>query len=187
MSERLEGAARGPEHFRGVATVVAKLLCMALPDAAYFGRKDAQQVVVIRRLVADLNLPVEVRALPTVREPDGLAMSSRNALLTPEQRERALALSRALRAAATRAEAGERSAEALLAAGSEVLEAVEGVEVEYLALVDPETFEPVERLDGRALLAVAARVGGVRLIDNETLAPAGGQRTRGKAIETCSA
>ncbi len=187
VSERLEGAARGPEHFRGVATVVAKLLCMALPDAAYFGRKDAQQVVVIRRLVADLNLPVEVRALPTVREPDGLAMSSRNALLTPEQRERALALSRALRAAATRAEAGERSAEALLAAGSEVLEAVEGVEVEYLALVDPETFEPVERLDGRALLAVAARVGGVRLIDNETLAPAGGQRTRGKAIETCSA
>lgn len=187
VSAPLEGQARGPEHFRGVTTVVAKLLNMTMPDVMYLGQKDAQQVVVIRRLVADLNLPVEVRALPTVREPDGLAMSSRNALLTPEQRERALALSRALRAAATRAEAGERSAEALLAAGSEVLEAVEGVEVEYLALVDPETFEPVERLDGRALLAVAARVGGVRLIDNETLAPAGGQRTRGKAIETCSA
>ncbi len=187
VSERLEGAARGPEHFRGVATVVAKLFGMVLPDAAYFGRKDAQQVVVIRRLVADLNLPVEVCALPTVREPDGLAMSSRNALLSPAGRERALSLSRALRAAAARADAGEQSAEALIGAGREALEAAEGVELEYLALVDPESFEPLERLEGPGLLAVAARVEGVRLIDNEPLLPAGGGQPRGKAIQTCSA
>jgi len=99
VTERLEGAARGPEHFRGVTTVVTKLLCMVLPDAAYFGQKDAQQVVVIRRLVADLNLPVQIEALPTVREPDGLAMSSRNALLSASERERALSLSTGLRAA----------------------------------------------------------------------------------------
>ena len=187
VSERLEGAARGPEHFRGVATVVTKLFAMALPDVAYFGRKDAQQVVVIRRLVADLDLPVQVRALPTVREPDGLAMSSRNALLSGASRERALALPNALRAAAERAAAGERSAEELLAAGHEVLDGAEGVELEYLALVDPDSFEPVERLDGPALLAVAARVGGVRLIDNEMLAPLSSERPRGKAIQTCSA
>ncbi|HXD55006.1 MAG TPA: pantoate--beta-alanine ligase [Solirubrobacteraceae bacterium] len=184
VSERLEGAARGPEHFRGVATVVAKLLGMAQPDIAYFGQKDAQQVVVIRRLVADLNLPVEIEALPTVREADGLAMSSRNALLSPAERERALALSGALRAAVELAAEGERSTAALLAAGHERL-AVEGVSVDYLALVDPETLEPVERLDRPALLAVAARVGAVRLIDNEILQPAA--NPQGKAVQTCSA
>ena len=184
VSERLEGAARGPEHFRGVATVVAKLLGMAQPDVAYFGQKDAQQVVVIRRLVTDLNLPVEIEALPTVREADGLAMSSRNALLSPAERERALALSGALRAAVGLAAEGERSAAALLAAGHERL-AVEGVSVDYLALVDPETLEPLERLDRPALLAVAARVGAVRLIDNEILHPA--LNPQGKAVQTCSA
>ncbi|HTA12729.1 MAG TPA: pantoate--beta-alanine ligase, partial [Solirubrobacteraceae bacterium] len=109
VSERLEGAARGAEHFRGVATVVAKLLCMVWPGVAYFGQKDAQQVLVIRRLVADLNLPVRIEALPTVREPDGLARSSRNALLSPAERARALALPAALNAALALSTEGERS------------------------------------------------------------------------------
>ncbi|MCW3032192.1 MAG: pantoate--beta-alanine ligase [Solirubrobacterales bacterium] len=186
VSERLEGESRGAEHFRGVATIVAKLLGMALPDVAYFGQKDAQQVVVIRRLVADLNLPVAIEALPTVREPDGLAMSSRNALLSEVERERARSLSAALEAATRLAAAGERSADALLASGREVLEGA-GVELDYLALVDPDTLEPVELLERPALLAVAARVGQVRLIDNAILAPAVSQTSKGKAIQTCSA
>jgi pantoate--beta-alanine ligase len=171
VSERLEGAVRGPEHFRGVSTVVTKLLCMALPDVAYFGQKDAQQVVVIRRLAADLNLPVRIEALPTVREPDGLALSSRNALLTPDDRARALALPSALRAAAQLAAGGERSSAALLDAAHAAMRAFD-VEPEYLALVDPDTLESLERLEGKALLAVAARVGDVRLIDNATLSSA---------------
>jgi pantoate--beta-alanine ligase len=186
VSERLEGESRGAEHFRGVATVVTKLLLMALPDVAYFGRKDAQQVVVIRRLVADLNIPVSVEALPTVRDPDGLAMSSRNALLAPQQRERALALSRALDDVRRLAESGERSAQALLAAGHETLQDA-GVALDYLALVDPDTFEPLERLEGPALLAVAARVGQVRLIDNVTLEPSALTPHDRKAAQACSA
>jgi len=170
VTDRLEGEVRGSAHFRGVSTVVTKLLCMVGPDAAYLGQKDAQQVVVIRRLVADLNLPVRVEVCPTVREADGLAMSSRNALLGPEERERALALSAALRAAAEAAGVGERSAAALLAAAADAMEPF-GVEAEYLALVDPDTLEPVARLEEPALLAVAARVGATRLIDNELLYP----------------
>jgi pantoate--beta-alanine ligase len=191
VSERLEGESRGEEHFRGVATVVTKLLCMALPDIAYFGQKDAQQVVVIRRLAADLNLPVRIEALPTVREPDGLAMSSRNALLSPAERERALALPAALDAVTRLAARGEQSAEALLAVGREALSS--DITLDYLALVDPETLEPVARLERPALLAIAARVGQVRLIDNTTLQPAAtpvsadGQNPPGKAIATCSA
>jgi pantoate--beta-alanine ligase len=185
VSERLEGESRGAEHFRGVATIVAKLLGMALPDVAYFGQKDAQQVIVIRRLVADLNLPVAIEALPTVREPDGLAMSSRNARLTAAQREQALSLSAALDAAARLAGGGERSAEALLAAGREAL-ASGGAALEYLALVDPGTLEPVETLDRPALLAVAARVGQVRLIDNAILEPAAAQPPNRK-VAACSA
>jgi pantoate--beta-alanine ligase len=189
VSERLEGESRGAAHFRGVATIVTKLLCMALPDVAYFGQKDAQQVVVIRRLAADLNLPVRIEALPTVREPDGLAMSSRNALLSPAERERALALPAALDAVTRLAAGGERSAEALLAAGRGALS--EGISLDYLALVDPETLEPITRLERPALLAIAARVGSVRLIDNTTLqpaeTPADGQHPPGKAIATCSA
>ncbi len=184
VTERLEGAVRGPEHFRGVTTVVTKLLLIALPDVAYFGQKDAQQVIVIRRLVADLNLPVRIEALPTVREPDGLAMSSRNALLSPAERERALSLSRALRAAGELAAAGERDAEALIAAAREQLAA--DVELDYLALVDPGTLEPVALLERAALLAVAARVGRVRLIDNVVLRPVA-LSNQGKAVETCSA
>jgi len=190
VSERLEGAARGAEHFRGVATVVTKLLGMVQPEVAYFGQKDAQQVVVIRRLAADLNLPVAIEALPTVREADGLAMSSRNALLSPDERRRALALSAGLRAAARLAEQGEIRAEVLLAATNEAL-GVEGIEPEYVALVDPHTLEPAAKLGGSALLAIAARVGEVRLIDNTILSPVGhtpaGQTSEGKAMATCSA
>jgi pantoate--beta-alanine ligase len=188
LTERLEGAARGPEHFRGVTTVVAKLLCMALPDIAYFGQKDAQQVRVIRRLVADLNLPVRVEACPTVRESDGLAMSSRNALLDRDERARARGLHAALSAAAERAAAGGRSAETLLGAACEALSAF-AVEPEYVALVDPDTLEPLAELDRPALLAVAARVGAIRLIDNLTLHPTAVSippRPSGEAT-TCSA
>jgi pantoate--beta-alanine ligase len=185
LSERLEGASRGSSHFRGVCTIVTKLLCMALPDVAYFGQKDAQQVLIIRRLARDLNLPVAIRALPTVREHDGLAMSSRNARLDADERRRALALPAALNAAARRAGAGERSAEGLLAAACAEVDAGD-VELEYLELVDPETLEPVAALDGPALLVIAARVGEVRLIDNVTLTPAaaGARATRELA---CSA
>ncbi|MGD1056914.1 MAG: pantoate--beta-alanine ligase [Solirubrobacteraceae bacterium] len=198
VTERLEGAARGPEHFRGVSTVVTKLLCMAMPDVAYFGQKDAQQVVVIRRLAADLNLPVRIEALPTVRESDGLALSSRNALLTPNDRARALALPAALRAATALAAGGERSTAALLDAARLAMRPFD-VEPEYLALVEPDTLEPLELLEREALLAIAARVGEVRLIDNTTLSPAAAdkdasgagdapsQQLQGKATATCSA
>jgi pantoate--beta-alanine ligase len=171
ITERLEGAARGGEHFRGVCTVVTKLLCMTQPDIAYFGQKDAQQVVVIRRLVRDLNLPVRIEVCPTVREPDGLAMSSRNALLDPDRRERALALGAALRAATELAGAGERSAEVLLQDAADAMVLFD-VELEYLAIVDPDTFEPLDRLERPALLVLAARVGAIRLIDNVLLEPA---------------
>jgi pantoate--beta-alanine ligase len=170
LTDRLEGAARGREHFRGVCTVVTKLLCMALPDVAVFGQKDAQQAVVIRRLVADLNLPVAIEVRPTVRESDGVAMSSRNALLTPEQRARARALPAALAAAATAGARGERSAEVLVeAAREELLRA--GVDPEYVALVDPSTLEELDVLTTDGLLVLAARIGEVRLIDNAMLAP----------------
>ena len=170
VTERLEGQARGAEHFRGVTTVVAKLLGMAQPDAAYFGQKDAQQLIVIRRLTEDLNLPVQIIGLPTVREPDGLAMSSRNALLDPVERSRARSLSRALAASGALAAEGERSAAVLTEGARQVLLAG-GAEPDYVALVDPLTLEPVEHLDGQGLLAIAARVGAVRLIDNVLLSP----------------
>ncbi len=187
VTERLEGQARGSEHFRGVTTVVAKLLNMVQPHVAFFGRKDAQQVVVIRRLVADLNIPVEIVALPTVREPDGLALSSRNALLDADARRRALALPAALTAARELAESGETCAARLLDAAREAMASYD-VEPEYLALADPDTLEPLATLQATALLALAARVGGVRLIDNETLtSPQHGQPTQGEAAVACSA
>jgi pantoate--beta-alanine ligase len=170
LTDRLEGATRGAAHFRGVTTIVAKLLCMTLPDVAYFGQKDAQQVVVIRRMVADLNLPVRVESCPTMREPDGLAMSSRNALLSSAERRRARALPTALDAVKRLAGAGERSSEALLNGARAAMEPF-GVKPEYVALVDPETLEPVDELVDETLLALAARVGGVRLIDNAMLEP----------------
>ncbi|HWV85242.1 MAG TPA: pantoate--beta-alanine ligase [Capillimicrobium sp.] len=172
VSEPLEGAARGGTHFDGVATVVTKLFNMVQPDVAYFGRKDAQQLAVIRRMVADLNLPVRVVGCPTVREPDGLAMSSRNAYLTPEERPRALALSRALAAARESVAAGETDAAAVAAAARAPMDEL-GVEPEYLTVVDPETFQPVTSVDRDVLVAIAARVGRARLIDNDTISPNG--------------
>jgi len=168
LTERLEGAARGASHFRGVTTVVTKLLCMAMPEVAYFGQKDAQQIAVIRRLVADLNLPVRIESLPTVREPDGLAMSSRNGLLSTSERRRASAIPAALSAASERVAAGERVGTVLLDSAAAQMRAL-GVEPEYVALVDPNTFEPIETLVGSGLLLLAARVGEVRLIDNVVL------------------
>jgi len=170
VSEMLEGAERGPEHFRGVATVVTKLLTIVAPDAAYFGQKDAQQTVVVRRLVRDLNLPVRIVVCPTVREADGLALSSRNARLSAPERERALALSRGLRAAGRRHAEGERDPQRLLDAAAAALAAA-GVVPEYLVVVDPHTLLPVQQVDAEALVAIAARVGDTRLIDNLLLRP----------------
>ena len=159
---------RGPEHFAGVTTVVTKLFNIVGPDAAYFGQKDAQQALVIRKLVRDLNMPVRIEVCPTVRDPDGLALSSRNAYLSEGERERALALSRALRAAEDAVQSGERDAAAVLAAARGQLAAA-GVEPEYVELRSGETLSPVERVNGTTLLAVAARVGKARLIDNAVL------------------
>jgi pantoate--beta-alanine ligase len=172
LTETLEGEQRGVAHFDGVATVVAKLLNMVAPDVAFFGQKDAQQAAVIRRLVRDLDLPVEVRACPTIREPDGLALSSRNVHLRGADRERALALKRALDATTAAYEAGERDAAAIARAGRRAMAQL-GVEPEYLALVRPDDLRPVQTLDGRdeVLVAVAARIGPTRLIDNTILGP----------------
>jgi pantoate--beta-alanine ligase len=170
VSEPLEGAMRGPAHFRGVATVVAKLFNMAQPDEAFFGQKDAQQALLIRRMARDLDFPVHVEVCPTVRERDGLAMSSRNALLDAESRRRAAALSRALFAVERAVAGGERDAERALAVGRAVL-ATGGIEPEYLAAVSAETLAPVTTLGGETLIALAARVGTVRLIDNVVVRP----------------
>jgi pantoate--beta-alanine ligase len=164
----LEGdpAHRGPSHFRGVTTVVAKLFNSVQPDVAYFGRKDAQQALVIERMARDLDFPVRIEVLPTVREEDGLALSSRNAYLDPEQRERATAISRALQAAERAARDGETSAGALVeAARTELRKA--GIEPEYVEARSAEDLSPIAELNGRpVLVAVAARVGRARLIDN---------------------
>jgi pantoate--beta-alanine ligase len=168
LTERLEGATRGPEHFHGVTTVVAKLFDMVGPHAAYFGAKDAQQAVVIRRMAGDLDLPVDIVTCPTVREPDGLAMSSRNAYLDPLDRERAVALRRGLDAAEASVAAGEREPARIAAAGRAAM-AEFGVEPEYFEIVNSEDLSPLAAIDGEALVAVAARVGGARLIDNTTL------------------
>jgi pantoate--beta-alanine ligase len=170
LTDRLEGESRGASHFRGVTTVVAKLLNMVSPDIAYFGQKDAQQVAVVKRMVADLNLPVGIEVCNTERESDGLAMSSRNARLDSDQRARAGALFEALEQAADLAFAGERAAEKLTQAARETMIA-RGVAPEYVELVDPLTFEPVDLLDAPALLVLAARIGETRLIDNFVLDP----------------
>jgi pantoate--beta-alanine ligase len=160
---------RGPEHFRGVTTVVAKLFNSVQPDVAYFGQKDAQQAAVIRRMVRDLDFPVKVEVLPTVREDDGLAMSSRNAYLGAEDRRRATALSRAMRIAEETARA--ESLDAGLEAARRELAAA-GIELEYLEARDPDEMTPVSEFNGRpVLVAVAARVGGARLIDNVLIQP----------------
>jgi pantoate--beta-alanine ligase len=167
LTERLEGEHR-PGHFRGVTTVVARLFRIVRPDRAYFGRKDAQQLAVIRRMTADLSLSVEVVGLATVREPDGLAMSSRNVYLSPEERERALVISRALGEAERMVAAGERDAGVVRECVRRALE-LAGVVVDYVSVSDEETFEEVERVEGAVLLLAAGRVGGTRLIDNVRL------------------
>jgi pantoate--beta-alanine ligase len=173
LTETLEGEHRGVSHFDGVTTVVTKLLNMVGPDVAFFGQKDAQQALVVRALVRDLDLPVRIEVCPTVREPDGLALSSRNVHLRGADRERALALRDALAAAEASLGAGERDAEVLRAAALAAMRG-RGVEPDYLELVRPDDLSPVARVDGEVLVAVAASVGSTRLIDN-TILNANGQ------------
>lgn len=173
VSERWEGESRGASHFDGVAVVVSKLLLMVMPDAAWFGQKDAQQVAVVRRLVSDLNVDSEIFAGPTVRDSDGLALSSRNTRLSAEERVTALGISRSLRSVVARADDGEVDAGVLADHGRAIAQDA-GVDVEYWAIVDPATFEPVERVGEKVALAiVAGRVGSVRLIDNMTIPAVG--------------
>lgn len=168
ITEVLCGARRGAAHFDGVATVVTKLLTIVEPDAAFFGQKDAQQVMVVRQVVRDLHLPVTIEACPIVREPDGLAMSSRNVYLDAAAREQATALSRALQAANVAVEQGEREASAIVAVAEAVLKQAD-ITPEYLELRSTDDLRELTRIEDEALLAVAARVGGARLIDNHIL------------------
>jgi pantoate--beta-alanine ligase len=165
VGQVLEGAFR-PTHFRGVATVVLKLFQLAPATRAYFGRKDYQQTLVVRQMVADLNVPIDVRVCPTVREPDGLAMSSRNAYLSAEERRQALALSRSLQLAEQLVQQGERDAGAIYAAMKKMIDSFGGVAVQYIAFLADGTVTPVTRVNGPTTIAVAAKVGKTRLIDN---------------------
>lgn len=167
-AERWEGAVR-PGHFTGVLTVVLKLFNLVQPDVAVFGRKDAQQVALVRRLIADLDVPVQLEVAPTVREADGLALSSRNAYLSPEERGQARVLSQALRAAHAAYAAGARSADAIMAAMAEVFAAEPAVAVDYLSVVEPLGLRPVTAVEADTLVAIAARVGRTRLLDNIVL------------------
>jgi len=180
LSDRLEGKSR-PGHFRGVTTVVLKLLEIVQPHSAFFGRKDAQQTRIIRQMARDLNLSTEIAVLPIVREPDGLAMSSRNAYLGAEERRAATALSRGLAAAAAAIEAGERNSTVLIEKVRNMLNAQPSIRPDYVELVSEETFEPAAKLSGASLLLVAAFVGvsrPARLIDNLLATPEPGGRFR---------
>lgn len=168
IATRLEGAAR-PDHFMGVATVVCKLLNIVRPDNVYFGQKDAQQCLVIKRLNADLNLGAEVVVMPTVRDADGLALSSRNAYLSDGDRESALTLSRSLNLAHQMYGEGERDAREIRAAMRTLIESAPGTEVEYISVADSKTLHEMETIDRRVLVSLAVRVGDVRLIDNTLL------------------
>jgi len=168
LSDKLEGKSR-PGHFRGVATVVTKLFAIVLPHVAAFGQKDAQQAVVIKTLVRDLLLNVEILVLPTKREDDGVAMSSRNALLAPDERRAARAIPRALEAAKATFDGGERDAARIVAAARAVLVAEPLLRIDYVELVDPQVLDPVARVQGEVLLVVAAFAGSTRLIDNIVL------------------
>ena len=170
LTSRWEGASR-PGHFRGVATVCTKLFTICRPHRAYFGQKDYQQSRVVRRLVADLNLDLEIIVLPTVREADGLALSSRNVLLKPEERLQARFLSQALFQAQAAVRAGERDAERLRAAIEDHIRIAPLAVLDYVGVCDPESLEPLEKLDGRAVAVVAASFGTTRLIDNALLEP----------------
>jgi pantoate--beta-alanine ligase len=168
IAEVLEGKIR-PGHFRGVATVVLKLFEVVRPTRAYFGRKDAQQLVVIRRMVRDLNLCVEIVPMPTVREPDGLAMSSRNVYLSPDERQQALCLHRSLTLAQEMWTRGVRDADAYRSRMREVIEAEPSASIDYVSVANPETLAGLERIQGPALVSLAVRIGKTRLIDNVTL------------------
>ncbi len=174
IAQRWEGAIR-PGHFRGVATVVLKLFNLAPADRAYFGQKDYQQTVVVRRMVADLNLPIEIRVLPTIREPEGLALSSRNAYLSADERSRALALSRSLRLAVELVAGGQRDAKQIAVEMRRMLESIPGLNLDYATLVDPDNLEEVSRVAGPVVAIVAAKLGSTRLIDNEIIDAPHGQ------------
>jgi pantoate--beta-alanine ligase len=173
LSDRLDGRSRSG-HFRGVTTVVAKLFHVIDPEVAFFGQKDAAQVAVIRRMVRDLNFPVEIAVCSIVREPDGLAMSSRNAYLNPEERQRALVLQRSLRRVEEQFRAGQRNAARLVAAAKQIIADEPQVRLDYFEIVDPDTLEPLDQISRPALAAVAACVGTTRLIDNVVLTPSEG-------------
>lgn len=172
LSEKLDGRSR-PGHFRGVTTVVSKLFHIVEPDLAFFGQKDAAQVAIIRRMVRDLDMPVRIVVCPIVRERDGLAMSSRNAYLDPQQRQQALALYRSLMRVQTMCDTGERHADKLMAAGKEVIAEEAGLRLDYFEVVNPESLDAVADIGRGALVAVAAWVGSTRLIDNLVLHGAG--------------
>lgn len=165
LSHKLDGRSR-PGHFRGVTTVVSKLFHIVEPDSAFFGQKDAAQVAIIRRMVRDLNQPVEIVVCPIVREPDGLAMSSRNAYLDADQRTQALVLHRSLMRVQQLVADGELCAKKLIAAGRNEFAAEPSVRLDYLEIVNPDTLDPIQDISQRALIAVAAYVGSTRLIDN---------------------
>jgi pantoate--beta-alanine ligase len=169
LSDKLDGRSR-PGHFRGVTTVVAKLFHIVEPDTAFFGQKDAAQLAIIRRMVRDMNFAVEIIACPIVREADGLALSSRNIYLDPQQRKQALVLYRSLMRVKQCWEAGEKNAGVLIAAGREEIEQENPVHLDYFEVVDPENLDAVERAVSGTLVAVAANVGSTRLIDNIVLA-----------------
>ena len=168
LDERNEGRMR-PGHYRGVATIVTKLFHIVQPSAAFFGQKDAGQLALIRKLVTDLDMAVEIVGCPIVREPDGLAMSSRNVYLSPTEREQALVLHRVLQAVESAHRNGERASAPLRRVAQEVFASVPGVKPDYIEILDPATLLPVQRVDGATLVAVAAKVGTTRLLDNVVL------------------
>ncbi len=165
LTEALCGRSR-PHHFRGVTTVCAKLFNIVAPDVAFFGQKDAQQALVIKRMVQDLNMPLAIEVCPTIREPDGLAVSSRNQYLDPEQRREAARLYQTLQTCQAQIAQGQRSAAPLIATMREVLQRIPAAEIDYVSIVDAETLAPAERLRGRILVALAVTIGPARLIDN---------------------
>jgi len=174
VAELLEDRCR-PGHFRGVATIVLKLFNMVGADVAYFGQKDYQQALVIRRMVEDLDVPIQLRTCPIVREPDGLAMSSRNAYLSPDARARALVLWKSLQLAEQMVREGERDCDTISERMREVIATADDARIEYVALVDPQTLEPVDQITARTLVALAVKIEDTRLIDNYLLTPRGSQ------------
>jgi pantoate--beta-alanine ligase len=185
VADAMEGTSR-PGHFTGVATVVAKLLAGVQPHAAYFGRKDAQQLSVVTRMASDLSFPVEIHGLPIVRETDGLALSTRNVRIEAHQRDTAVGLSRSLFAAADLFESGERSTSALVAAVRARLGSHSAADVEYIQVArvsDASVIDAVDSVDDESFIAIAASVGGVRLIDNVTLDPSSGRVDRGRRLD----